>query len=73
MKTYLLRENVSSDDVLLLADDGKIFLGGYLAIVKYYTYENEWSDKKHIAKFKSKKRLEKFIAKNYKDFNLEKI
>ena len=73
METYILRENVLSDDVLLLADEGKIFKGGYLGIVEYYTYQNAWSDKKHIAKFKNKKRLVKFIAKNYKDFNLQQI
>ena len=70
METYLLKENVLTDDVLLLADEGKIFKGGYFAIVEYYTYQNEWSDKKHIAKFRSQKRLEQFIAKNYKDFEI---
>ena len=68
METYILRENVLSDDVLLLADEGKIFKGGYFAIVEYYTYQNAWSDKKHIAKFRSQKRLDEFISKNYKDF-----
>lgn len=73
METYILRENVLSDDVLLLADEGKIFKGGYLAIVEYYTYQNAWSDKKHIAKFRNKKRLQQFIAKNYKEFDTELI
>ena len=69
MQTYLLKENTLSDDVLLLADDGKIFAGGYFAIVEFFTYANAWSDKKHIQKFRSQKSLEQFLKKNYKDFD----
>ena len=68
MQTYLLKENTLSDDVLLLADDGKIFAGGYFAIVEFFTYANEWSDKKHIQKFRSQKSLEQFLKRNYKGF-----
>lgn len=69
METYLLRENVLSDDVLLLADEDKIFAGGYFAIVEFFTYANAWSDKKHIKKFRSQKSLNEFLKRNYKDFD----
>lgn len=68
METYLLKENVLSDDVLLVADENKTFAGGYFAIVEFYTYANAWSDKKHIKKFRSEKSLEQFLKRNYKDF-----
>ena len=68
METYLLKENVLSDDILLLANDGKIFSGGYFAIVYFFTYANAWSDKKHVKKFRSQKSLEQFLKRNYKDF-----
>lgn len=68
METYLLKENVLSDDVLLLADDGKNFKGGYFAIVKFFTYASAWSDKEHIKKFRSQKSLEQFLKRNYKNF-----
>lgn len=68
MQTYLLKENTLSDDVLLLADDGKIFAGGYFAIVEFFTYANAWSDKKHIQKFRSQKSLDQFLKRNYKFF-----
>ena len=69
MKTYILQENCLSDNLLLIADKGKIFKGGYIAIVKEYTYQNAWSDKENIKKFRSFDRLIKYIDKRYKDFS----
>lgn len=71
MKTYILQENCLSDNLLLIADKGKIFKGGYIAIIKEYTYQNEWSDKENIKKFRSFDSLTKYIYKNYKDFDQE--
>ena len=71
MKTYILQENCLSDNLLLIADKGKIFKGGYIAIIKEYTYQNEWSDKENIKKFRSFDRLTKYIDKNYKEFSQE--
>lgn len=34
MQTFILQENVLTDNILLLADEGKIFKGGYVAIVQ---------------------------------------
>ena len=71
MKTYILQENCLSDNLLLIADKGNIFKGGYIAIIKEYTYQNEWSDKENIKKFRSHERLLQYINKNYKDFDQE--
>ena len=71
MKTYILQENCLSDNLLLIADKGMIFKGGYIAVIKEYTYQNEWSDKENIKKFRSHERLMQYITKNYKDFDQE--
>ena len=71
MKTYILQENCLSENLLLIADKGNIFKGGYIAIIKEYTYKNEWSDKENIKKFRSHERLLQYINKNYKDFDQE--
>ena len=39
MQEFLLKENVLTDNILSLADDGKIFKGGYVAIIKEYVYQ----------------------------------
>ncbi len=69
MVEYILKENVLTDDVLYMAEDGKIFKGGYIAIVKYHTFQNEWCDKEHIKGFRSKKSLNEFLGKQYKHFD----
>lgn len=51
METYLLKENVLTDDVLHLATENKVFKGGYIAIVEFFTFANAWCDKKHIKRF----------------------
>jgi len=69
MKQIILRENVLSDNVLLLADNGKVFKGNYIAIAREYGYQNAWCDTLTAEhKFRSKKRLEKFLLKHYPDF-----
>ena len=66
MTTELLRENVVSDDVIHLADIGKIFKGGYVAIIEYHTFATSWTDKKHYKRFRTMDNAEKFINKYYK-------
>ena len=70
---YILRENVLTDNVLLLAPFGYKFKGGYMAMIKEYSYQNAWSDKLNVVKFKSANSLSKYIAKNYVDFDLNDI
>ena len=68
MTITTLRENVVSDDILYMADDNKVFKGGYIAIVEYHTYANEWNDRKHRKCFRKLDTLYKYLDKNYKDF-----
>lgn len=67
---FILRENVLTDDTLLLADEGKVFKGGYIAIIKAYTYQNSWSDKLGVKRFKSEDRLNNYLEKNYPQFEM---
>ena len=65
MKTIILRENVLSDNTLYIAEENKIFKGGYVALLKEYTFANEWCDKESVKRFRSKERLIKYLNKNY--------
>jgi ABC-type uncharacterized transport system ATPase subunit len=69
MQTYILQENTLSDNVLIIAGNGKVFKGNYIAIAREYGYQNAWCDTLTAEhKFRSKKRLEKFLLKHYPDF-----
>ena len=71
MQTFILQENVLTDNLLLLADKGKIFKGGYIAILREFEFQNSWNDReKPNKKFRSVNSLRKYIQKNYKDFDL---
>lgn len=67
---FILRENVLTDDTLLLADEGKVFKGGYIAIIKAYTYQNSWSDKLGVKRFRNEDRLNNYLEKNYPQFEM---
>ncbi len=73
MQSYILKENVLTDNLLLIPNENKIFKGGYIAIIKEYYYQNAWSDREEVKKFKKINTLEKYLAKNYKYFKLENI
>ena len=73
MQTFILQENVLTDNILLLADEGKVFKGGYVAIVQEFEFKNEWSDKEKIKKFRSVNALRKYIQKKYKNFEINLI
>ncbi len=64
----ILRENVLSDNTLILPDNGKIFKGGYIAIIKEYVYLNAWSDELKVKKFKKNNSLTKYLSKNYPNY-----
>jgi len=69
MQTYILRENILSDNILLIADNSKVFKGGFIAIVKEFEFQNAWQDKQKTNKgFRNEKSLDKFLSKNYPDF-----
>lgn len=70
MQEYILQENVLSDNTMLVADEGKIFKGGYVAIILEYGFLNSQCDKlSNIYKFRSKERLLKFLSKKYPNFD----
>ena len=73
MQTFILQENVLTDNILILADEGKVFKGGYVAIVQEFEFKNEWSDKEKIKKFRSVNALRKYIQKKYKNFEINLI
>jgi len=68
MESYILREGVLNDDTLFVSDKGKVFKGGYKAIIKEYIYSTSWSNKETIKRFKSEKTMLKYIEKNYPEF-----
>lgn len=70
MQQFILRENVLTDDTLFLADEGKVFKGGYIGILKEYSFKNPWSDKENIRRFKSKTQLTQYIKSKYPEFDL---
>lgn len=68
MTTYTLKENVLTDNLLIIPDQGKVFKGNYIAIIKEYQFQNAWSDKETVKRFRSEKELEKYLSKNYPEF-----
>lgn len=68
MQTYILKENVLSDDELFIPTEGKVFKGNYIAVIKQYKFQNTWSDKETIKRFRSEEELKKYLNKNYPEF-----
>jgi len=67
---FILRQNVVSDNTLLLSDRGKVFKGGYIAIIKEYTYLNSWQDQETIKRFSKKDRLLNYLNKYYSEIEI---
>lgn len=70
MQQFILKENVLTDNILLLADSGKVFKGGYKAIVKEYVFSNSWSDKEIVKRFRTEETLNKYLEKKYPEFEM---
>ena len=64
-KEFILRENVLTDNILSIPNKGKIFKGGYVAIIKEYQFATSWSDKETIKRFRSVDRLNAYLNKHY--------
>lgn len=73
METHILSNNVLSDNIILIADEGKIFKGGYKAIIKEYYFQSAWTDREVIIKFRKLERAKKHIAKFYKEFETDNL
>jgi hypothetical protein len=70
-KEFILRENVLTDNILIVADKGKVFKGGYIAIIKEYQFQNAWSDKELVKRFKSVDRLNAYLDKEYSEVEID--
>ena len=68
MKQFILKENVLTDNTLTLSDNGKVFKGNYIAIIREYSYANCWSDREKITRFRNEDALNKYLSKNYPKF-----
>ena len=71
MREFILRENVLTDNVLAIPDKGKIFKGGYIAIIKEYEFLNSWQDKEIIKRFRSVNRLQSYLDKVYPEADVD--
>lgn len=72
MKTeFILQENVLTDNLLIIPNKHKVFKGGYIAIIKEYTFQSAWSDKEAIKRFRSKQALNKYLDKHYPQIDLD--
>ncbi len=68
METYILRENVISDNILMLCNENEIFKlsnGRYIAILKEYSYSTPWTDRETIKRFKKRETLYKYLNRHY--------
>lgn len=65
MEAYILKENVLTDNILLLANENEVFKGNYIAILKEYSFATAWSDNETIKRFKKRETLHKYLEKNY--------
>jgi hypothetical protein len=71
MQQFILKENVLTDNVLLLAEEGKVFKGNYIAIIREYSYATSWSDREKITRFRNEGALNKYLSKHYPEFTYE--
>ena len=71
MNTFIINERPLNDDTLYLASVGNVFKGGYIAVLEYYTFANEWNDHKHYKGFRTLATMHAYLAKHYPDFTDE--
>ncbi len=64
-RIFTLREGTLNDNELYVAIKGTKFIGGYIAIIKEYVFENSWTNKEVVKRFKSKNSLFKYLSDNY--------
>jgi hypothetical protein len=70
-KEFILRENVLTDNILTIPDKGKVFKNGYIAIIKENEYQNAWSDREVIKRFRNIDRLNKYLNKHYPQVEID--
>jgi hypothetical protein len=70
-KEFFLRENVLTDNILIVADKNKIFKGGFIAMVREFEFLNSWQDREIIKRFKSIDRLNSYLDKKYPEADID--
>ena len=71
-KEFILKENVLTDNILIVPNKGKIFKGGYIGIIKEFVFLHAWGDKEEsIKRFRSALRLTDYLEKHYPDNNID--
>ena len=70
-KEYILRENVLSDNTIMIPSKGKIFKGGYIAIIKEYQFQTSWSEKEIVKRFRNVDRLMSYLDKQYPQVEID--
>jgi hypothetical protein len=71
MREFLLKENVLTDNILIVPNKGKIFKGGYIAIIKENRFKNAWADEETITRFRNVNRLNAYLDKHYSDVEID--
>lgn len=70
MRQFILSERVLTDNTLSVPEKGEIFKGGYVAIIQEYTFQNPWSDKETIKRFRKREALIKYLEKHYPESDI---
>ncbi len=68
---FLLRENVLTDNILIVPNKGKIFKGGYIAIIKENRFKNAWADEESIKRFRNINTLNTYLNKQYPEAEID--
>ncbi len=71
VKEFILKENVLTDNILKIPEKGKVFKGGYIALIKENEYQNAWSDRETIKRFRNIDRLNKYLDKHYPQVEID--
>ena len=69
--SFIIYQGVLNDDIVHIVNKGKMFKGGFIAVLEYYTYLNEWNNKKNYKYFKNLNTLKKYIDKKYNNPAIE--
>jgi hypothetical protein len=72
MYQFVLKENVLTDNILNVPSKGKVFKGGFIAIIQEYVYQNSNSDRPlEPKKFRSVNSLNNYLNKHYPNFECD--
>lgn len=67
----ILQEGVLNDDVLVVADVGMLFSGGYIGYIECWSYLNSNSDSRSVVRFRSVERLLLYLDRYYRGVDID--